>query len=221
MEKFDSIIFDLDGTLWNTLDTCVKTLADFKNAHEDIIYDITAEIIQGQMGLPFEENAKKYYGYLGMEKALQYAKEAFEKNAENLAKYGGTLYPNMQYTMKKLSENFKLCIVSNCMEDYLDAFLNTCGIRECFCDYESQGRTGLSKGENIKLVMQRNNLENAIYVGDTIGDKKAADEAGIPFAYASYGFGEVEEYDYKLNKIDDLLEIVQQKSKEGDDYGER
>ena len=37
--------------------------------------------------------------------------------------------------------------------------------------------------------MKRNDIKRAIYVGDTIKDKKAAEYANIPFVYASYGFG--------------------------------
>ncbi|MFP3471895.1 hypothetical protein R0J90_17765, partial [Micrococcus sp. SIMBA_144] len=57
------------------------------------------------------------------------------------------------------------------------------------------GRTGLSKGENIQLIIERNNLTSPIYVGDTEGDRKAARYARIPFIYAQYGFGQVTEYD--------------------------
>ncbi len=64
-------------------------------------------------------------------------------------------------------------------------------------------------------------IKNSIYVGDTIGDKTAADFAGIPFGFASYGFGEVTEYDYKLNDIADLLTIVYDKQKGGNDFAER
>ena len=136
MEKLDSIIFDLDGTLWNTIDTCVKTLAEMKNQHQDILYEITAETVKNQMGLPFEQNAEAYYGYLGKEKALKYAEEAFEKNAQNLLKIGGTLYTNTEFTLKKLAKNLKLYIVSNCMEDYMQAFLNSSGLKNYFSDYE-------------------------------------------------------------------------------------
>lgn len=221
MEKFDSIIFDLDGTLWTTIDSCVKALADVKNKHNDIIYDISAKMVKDSMGKPFDENVKTYYGYLNKEKAIKYAKEAFANNAKNLSENGGTLFPQTSDTIKKLAKNFQLYIVSNCMEDYMQAFLNSSGLKEYFCDYESHERTGLSKGENIKLVMERNHLKNVIYVGDTIGDKIASDYAGIPFAYASYGFGEVEEYDYKLKEFSDLLTIVYNKGKGGDDSAER
>lgn len=221
MQKFDSIIFDLDGTLWSTIESSVNCLAVVKSKHSDIVRELTVEDVKSAMGLPFEEGTKVYYGYLEKEKAEQYAKEAFTLNVKNVQKNGGTLYPGVQNVLQELAKNFKLCIVSNCLEGYIEAFLENHGVKEYFCDYESHGKTGLSKGENIKLVMERNNLKNAIYVGDTIGDKTAADYAQIPFAYASYGFGEVNEYDYKLNDITDLLTIMYDKEKGDDTFVER
>ena len=74
-----------------------------------------------------------------------------------------------------------------------------------FLDYENPGRTGLSKGENIKLIIDRSNLLKPVYVGDTESDLKASKYAGIPFVYAKYGFGDVNEYDLSIEKFDDLL----------------
>jgi len=207
LENFDSIIFDLDGTLWNTIDSCVKSLAEVKNKHKDILYDISAKEVEESMGLAFDDISKKYYGYLEKNKAMEYTKEALNTNINNLLKTGGTLYPKMQDTIKELSKNFKLCIVSNCEDGYIESFLNNSNLWDYFIDYESHGKTNLSKGENIKLVIDRNNLKNTVYVGDTISDKIATEYAKIPFVYASYGFGNVSEYDYKLNTISDLLTI--------------
>ena len=55
--------------------------------------------------------------------------------------------------------------------------------------------------------MERNSLKNAIYVGDTIKDKEASDYAKIPFVYASYGFGTVDKYDFKIDDISELLNM--------------
>ncbi|MNW70116.1 hypothetical protein D3C74_493110 [compost metagenome] len=55
--------------------------------------------------------------------------------------------------------------------------------------------------------MQRNNLANPVYVGDTEGDQSAAAFAGIPFVFASYGFGAVSCPDYTINRLNDLLEL--------------
>ncbi|NDI36267.1 HAD family hydrolase [Chengkuizengella sediminis] len=51
-------------------------------------------------------------------------------------------------------------------------------------------------------------LKSPIYVGDIVGDINAAKIAGIPFMYASYGFGNVEQYDYKIDRFDDILDVL-------------
>ena len=64
------------------------------------------------------------------------------------------------------------------------------------------------KGENIRLVMERNGLAHSIYVGDTQGDRDAAQLAGIPFIYARYGFGEVDGYDHAIDSLLELPELI-------------
>lgn len=206
-KEIDAIIFDLDGTLWNTVDSCLKATSFVKEEHSDITRDVTIEQIESAMGKTSDEIINIYYGYLPREKGEEYANEAFNKNVENLLKEGGTLYPNTRDTIIKLSKKYKLYIVSNCVKGYIESFLNTSGLKDYFSDYESYGNTLLSKGENIKLVIDRNNLKNPIYVGDTKGDMEASNYAGIPFVYAAYGFGKVEGFDYKINDISELLNI--------------
>ncbi len=206
-KEIDAIIFDLDGTLWNTVDSCLKATSFVKEEHSDITRDVTKEQIESAMGKTSDEIVNIYYGYLPREKGEEYANEAFNKNVDNLLKEGGTLYPNTRDTIIKLSKKYKLYIVSNCVKGYIESFLNTSGLKDYFSDYESYGNTLLSKGENIKLVIDRNNLKNPIYVGDTKGDMEASNYAGIPFVYAAYGFGKVEGFDYKINDISELLNI--------------
>ena len=206
-KEIDAIIFDLDGTLWNTVDSCLKATSFVKEEHSDITRDVTIEQIESAMGKTSDEIINIYYGYLPREKGEEYANEAFNKNVENLLKEGGTLYPNTRDTIIKLSKKYKLYIVSNCVKGYIESFLNTSGLKDYFNDYESYGNTLLSKGENIKLVIKRNNLKNPIYVGDTKGDMEASNYAGIPFVYAAYGFGKVESFDYKIADISELLDL--------------
>ena len=56
--------------------------------------------------------------------------------------------------------------------------------------------------------MERNGIENAIYVGDTIGDYNATVYAGIPFVFAKYGFGKVENPYKAIEDIREVLELV-------------
>ena len=206
-KEIDAIIFDLDGTLWSAVDRCLKATSLVKKEHSDITRDVTKEQVESAMGKTSEEIINIYYGYLPREKGEEYANEAFNKNVDNLLKEGGTLYPNTRETIIKLSKKYKLFIVSNCVKGYIESFLNTSGLKDYFSDYESYGRTLLSKGKNIKLVIERNNLKNPIYVGDTKGDMEASKIAGIPFVYASYGFGKVDKYDYKIADISELLDL--------------
>ena len=204
MNKLDSIIFDLDGTLWNTIDSCVKVLSEVKTRHPEVIREINREEVENNMGKSLEKIALDYYGYLDREKAILIATESFEENVRNVMKNGGTLYPNLEDTIKKLAKEYKLCIVSNCINGYIEAFLKSSNLSEYFTDFECNGKTKLSKGENIQLIIDRNNLKNAVYVGDTISDKQAADFAKIPFVYASYGFGNVDTYNIRIDAIDEL-----------------
>ena len=206
-KEIDAIIFDLDGTLWSAVDSCLKATSLVKKEHSDITRDVTKEQVESAMGKTSEEIINIYYGYLPREKGEEYANEAFNKNVDNLLKEGGTLYPNTRETIIKLSKKYKLFIVSNCVKGYIESFLNTSGLKDYFSDYESYGRTLLSKGKNIKLVIERNNLKNPIYVGDTKGDMEASKIAGILFVYASYGFGKVDKYDYKIADISELLDL--------------
>ena len=207
-KNYDAILFDLDGTLWDTIESCMQSLEYVKNKYPDITKKITSEQVKSAMGKSFSEIVQIYYGYLPKEKAVSYAKEAFNKNVENLLENGGILYPNTKGTILELSKKYKLYIVSNCVNGYIESFLNTSGLAKCFKDYECNGKTGLSKGENINLIIERNALKNAIYVGDTISDKEAANFANIPFIYSSYGFGNVDKYNYKIDDISDLIKIL-------------
>lgn len=207
MKKYDSIIFDLDGTLWSTLDSCVEVLKEIKKRHKEITKDLTKDDVKDSMGLTFPETAKKFYGYLDKGLREKYAKEAIEENVKQLTIHGGILYKNVEEVIKELSKDYKLYIVSNCIEGYIESFLTSSKLEKYFLDFENNGRTGLSKGENIKLLMNRNHLSNPIYIGDTIKDKNASQYANIPFIYASYGFGKVDNYDYKIDSISDLLHI--------------
>ena len=212
MNNFDSIIFDLDGTLWSALDSTVFVLKEIKKRHPDIVEDVSVDIIKSAMGCTFEETAKKYYGYLDKETREKYTKEAIQENTKYLMKHGGTLYNGVEEVIKLLSKKYKLYIVSNCIEGYIESFLETSNLKDYFSDFENNGRTGLEKGENIKLLIKRNHLSNPIYVGDTDKDREAAEEAKIPFIYATYGFGAVEKYNNKIDNIYDLLTIFKIKN---------
>lgn len=164
--------------------------------------------MKGVMGLVIGDIAKIFFPYLQEVKRMEIIKDCCKSECDYLGIHGGILYNRLEETLRELSKAYKLFIVSNCGCGYIESFFKAHGLETYFTDYENPGRTGMVKGENIKLIIKRNNLFSPIFVGDTAGDLEAARFAGIPFIYARYGFGQVKEFDYAIDNFDELLDLT-------------
>lgn len=206
--KYDGIIFDLDGTMWDATNAISiswnMAVKEFKELEGR---KITDEELQGVMGLPMDEIAEKLFRSLNKEMQLKVLEKCCEVENNYLTVHGGRLYPELEPTLEYLSDSYKLFIVSNGQSGYIQSFLNAHNLGKYFTDYCSWGDNKVPKGENNKLIIKRNNLKNAIYVGDTLKDQMSAEYAGIPFVYAKYGFGKAEKYDYAIDTFSDLKKI--------------
>lgn len=204
----DSIGFDLDGTLWDS----VKQVTAAYNIIRDRegLPPVTEQQIAGIMGKQFAAIAADLNPGLPEEEALALQQREMDFENRYMEDHPGTLYPGVVATLQQLAKHYRLFLVSNCQEGYQLPFLRTPGLEGLFCDWETSGNTGLSKGENIKLVMARQGLNRALYVGDTAGDMAAAREAGIPFVHAAYGFGTVPEGVPAIGSISELIQYVKE-----------
>lgn len=206
--NIDSIIFDLDGTLWNAVDITLKAWQNILAGRAEIQKPITKEDLEALMGLQLKEFAAKLFPYLSTELQIKIAEDCSSGECDWIKREGGVLYPKLEETLKSLSEKLPLFIVSNCNYGYIDAFLEYHNLQSYFVDFGYSGNSGLAKGVNIKTLMKKNNLMRPIYVGDTEGDFDAAKLANIPFVFASYGFGKALKYDYIIKEISDLVKLV-------------
>ncbi|WEG12188.1 HAD family hydrolase [Pullulanibacillus sp. KACC 23026] len=204
----DSLIFDLDGTLWDSREVVARSWNSVIEQVEGYDKVITSEDFKKTMGLQIEAIGDILFADLDEKKRRALLKTCCEVENEWVRNYGGRLYEGVEDGIKSLSKNYKLFIVSNCQDGYIEAFLEYHKLGDYFEDFECPGRTGLPKGDNIKLVMERNHLETPIYIGDTAGDQQAAKKAGIPFVFAKYGFGEVKEHEYAIHHFTDLINLV-------------
>jgi phosphoglycolate phosphatase len=203
----DSIIFDLDGTLWDSMDSVLIVWNRVLQGESVIRQKLTREDFSWTMGLQIQEIGKGLFPDLDEEEQKQLLETCCAAESDYLAANGGDLYENVEKVLSQLSRKYKLYIVSNCQDGYIEAFYKFHKLEHYFSDYENPGRTGLSKGDNIKLIMERNDLSNPVYVGDTEGDLTAARYAGIPFVYARYGFGHASEHDYLIDDFEALLKL--------------
>ena len=191
--KYDSIIFDLDGTLWNSSKPICEAWNIILDRHKEIVREpITIEELGQCMGLPMYDIAAKLFPDEKEEVRNALMDELCEFENGYLEKMGGVLFPGLEATLKELKTKYPLYIVSNCQDGYIEAFLQYSKLGEYFKDFTCPAYTGRLKGENIRIIMERNGLSEAVYVGDTQGDANSCKEAEIPMIYAAYGFGEVE-----------------------------
>ena len=197
----NAVIFDLDGTLWDSTPYVHIIWNRVFARHPQTDFRVTREDAKQCMGKTMEEIGEILMPGLDVSFQNMIMDEIGEEEVVFLKEHGGDLYEGVRETLAALKETYDLFIVSNCQDGYVQAFLCAHEFGDFFKDIEMSGRTGLSKGENIRLIMRRNNIAGAVYVGDTEGDRKAASEAGIPFIHAAYGFGAVKDADAVIADI--------------------
>lgn len=205
---FDSIIFDLDGTLWDAVDNILISWNEVLSGHSNISKKITKDELTACMGLGMYEIASRLFPFASTREQKELMDECSRYEIEYLAEHGANIFDGIEETVTELSKGYRLFICSNCQCGYIECFLKVSGLEKFFTDFECWGRTGLTKGENNKLLIKRNSLASPVYVGDTTGDERSARDAGIPFVFASYGFGSSVSPDHIINKPTELLSCL-------------
>ena len=205
--RFDGLILDVDGTIWNTTGIVAEAWNKTIDTFFPQVPHVNAEILKGQFGKTMDVIADNLFGVLSaedkkilMEKCCIYEQKALLDNTKNIT------YEGVIETLKKLSSIIPIFIVSNCQSGYIELVIEKNKITPLIKDFECFGNTGKSKAENIKLIASRNGLKAPVYVGDTQGDYEACKEAEVPFIWAAYGFGKPEDNNYYA-KIDSFTQL--------------
>ncbi|MFR9146859.1 MAG: HAD family hydrolase [Mediterraneibacter sp.] len=204
----DSIIFDVDGTLWDSTDSVARSwnLAIQENSSLDLT--ITENALQQVFGKTMTEIADTLFSRLLEKERMKLLEVCFQYENRYLETHPGKLFDGVTDTLAALSGQYPLFIVSNCQQGYIEVLLRTCSLEPFIKDHLCFGETQTSKGQTILTLMKRNGLKNPVYVGDTRGDADACAEAGIPFIFAGYGFGDVPDAKMRISKFTDLKDLV-------------
>ena len=178
--KFDGIILDVDGTIWNTTEIVAQA---WNRAIDEVfpqVPHVTADILKGQFGKTMDVIGNNLLSAIGpaersllLKKCCQREQNAIEENQKDIA------YKGVVATIKKLAEKLPLFIVSNCQSGYIELVMRKNGIESCIKDFTCFGNNGNTKDKNISLIIKRNSLQKPVYVGDTQGDFEACQKAGV------------------------------------------
>lgn len=204
------IIFDMDGTLWDSAEGVAKSWSEVVSREYTPERVITTQEIQSVMGKTMDKIADTLFPQLSEKERMQLLEKCCEHENDYLRIHGGILYPQLEETLQELHKKYYLYIVSNCQSGYIEAFLEYYGFQDYFEDIECYGNNGLKKGDNIRKIVERNNLTDSVYVGDIQGDYEASVEAGVKFIYAAYGFGSMKQKVPVINEFRELLAVVSQ-----------
>ncbi len=202
------IIFDMDGTLWDSADGVAKSWTQVIHNEYKKDMDITEADVKAVMGKTMDVIAQIVFPELDKEAQQMLLEKCCDWENEYLRRNGGKLFPELEDTLKKLKKRYHLYIVSNCQSGYIEAFLDYYNFGQYFEDIECYGNNEKSKGDNVRLVMERNGLEQTIYVGDIQGDYEATMQAGAAFIHAKYGFGTINTKVAEIEKFSDLPEVA-------------
>ncbi len=186
----DGIIFDIDGTLWDTTELCARSWNAAIRACSGLEANLTGKMLEGLFGKPMDVIFRAVLPDAdeALRERLIAACCEYELTALKTEKIPA--YPGVSETLRRLSGQYPLFIVSNCQKGYIEAFLENTGFGPLITDYLCYGDTLAPKGETLRRLIAKNGLKSPIYVGDTQGDADACREAGVPFVFAEYGFGE-------------------------------
>ncbi len=203
----DGIIFDLDGTLWDTTEVSTKAWNHLLKTKTTVDRQIAVEELKATFGKLMDEIVEILLPKLD-EKEREKICEMFCEYENEYMKSGDyILYEGMLEGIKKLSEKFPLFIVSNCQAGYIETFLEETNLHNYITDHTCPGDTGMAKADNIRLIMERNQLDKVVYVGDTAGDEAACQEARVPMIHVAYGFGSAKNPWKTVQSFGELLDI--------------
>lgn len=202
------IIFDMDGTLWDSAENVAKSWNLAISTFSGYEKTLTAEDIQRVMGKTMDAIADILFAELSKEDRTELLATCCEMENDYLREHGGVLYEGVRETLTKLREmGYHLSIVSNCQAGYIEAFLDYYKLWDAVADKQCYGDNLLPKGENIRLVAERNGLDAAVYVGDIQGDYDASQAAGVDFIHAAYGFGTIDAEVPAIHTFAELAEM--------------
>ena len=205
-----SLIFDIDGTLWDSRAIVAKGYNDYLMEVGRPDLQVDAEYLKTLFGKTMTEIADIMLCSIPVPQRYDVMLGCMDREDEFLHKDPCDIaFPGVRETLEKLKESYRLFIVSNAQCGYPELMMDKLGIRHLMEGWMCFGDTNLPKGDTIRILMERHGITDAVYIGDTQGDLEASEKAGIPFVFCTYGFGAPDHWDAKIDKISDLEQVLQ------------
>lgn len=118
------ILFDLDGTLWDSSEQVAVSWKEALEQRPDVDKEITVEMVQAVMGKSMYDIADILFGEYSLDVRRELLVYCCQEENEYIRRHGGSLLEGLENTLQQLKDlGYHLYIVSNCQVGYIEAFL--------------------------------------------------------------------------------------------------
>lgn len=121
----DGIIFDVDGTLWDSTEAVARSWNQAIEANTDFSLSLTADWLKSLFGKTMDEITLALFPSCQKEERDRIGYLCFNYENRLLETDHGVLYPDVARTLESLSQKTDLYIVSNCQCGYIEVFLKS------------------------------------------------------------------------------------------------
>lgn len=207
-----SIIFDMDGTLFQTnkiLEISLEETFEYLRVKEGWEGRTPVEDYRKIMGVPLSVVWENLLPSYSNEIRLDVNDFFHEKLIENIYKGNGALYPNVEETFTYLKNSgYTIYIASNGLPEYLSAIVDYYKLNRWLTDvYSIQQIESKEKSELVRTLIQKCNITGGAMVGDRISDIQAAKLNGLLAIGCNFDFAQADELEQADIVINDIFEL--------------
>ncbi|NOU96632.1 HAD hydrolase-like protein [Paenibacillus sp. LMG 31456] len=207
-----SLIFDMDGTLFQTdkileisLEDAFNHLRSLNEWDKETPIDKYREI----MGVPLPKVWEALLPNHSSEVREQTDAYFLERLIENIRSGKGALYPNVKEVFGYLKENnCSIYIASNGLTEYLTAIVNYYNLDNWVTEtFSIQQIESLNKSDLVKTIVEKYGITNGAVIGDRLSDINAAKDNGLVAIGCNFDFAQEDELSQADIVIDGLIEL--------------
>lgn len=216
MENIKTIIFDYDGTLYNS----AKNYGDaFRHIYSQMVEDgdapersFTDKEINQWLGYSAQDMWEAFMPELSKRKQFYYSKEIGRFISDRVQRGEAELYDGALDTLQYLkNRGYNLLYLSNCGPDYMNTHAECFDLRNYFNHMYCTGDYEFKPKYEIFNVIKEEYPPEYLMVGDRFHDMEVARYHKAFTAGCAYGFGspkELEGADVILKDISDLQKLL-------------
>lgn len=211
-DSLQAILFDLDGTLINSLPAYILSFQE--NIRATTGQMVSAEELRGRISIPTPQILAFYAAPQQIPAMIERHNELMRLHADQIA-----FYPGMRAALSRLHRaGLKLAVVTSQIAGELATTRAVLGMDEWIGAWINSDMVAHPKpaADPVRLALEHLNVQPgaALMVGDSIYDLRAGQAAGTHTAAVTWGFGSLPDLlacapDFVLNRPEELARLPQ------------